>query len=203
MAVPWISIIDVAFGLTDVVRRMRGGASDARARSLAASSTTVPRVRDTRIAGVMMSALREAFDRDHKRHEFERERAEEERQRAEEDRLRAERALRLEVIRQAGDREIGRLRLIAGGALASVLGSMLLATRLVSGVGGRVALGLGWTLLLAALAQSFAEQGRLSRVLAAADDQLNPSRLTSASASLASWLIVGGLAAIGLGLLIS
>ena len=82
MAVPWISIIDVAFGLTDVVRRMRGGASDARARSLAASSTTVPRVRDTRIAGVMMSALREAFDRDHKRHEFERERAEEERQRA-------------------------------------------------------------------------------------------------------------------------
>lgn len=201
MAVPWISLIDVALGLTDVVRRMRGN-TNAQSRSLAAASSAVPRARDTRLAGVMMSALREAFDRDHERHEFERQRAEEERQRAEEDRLRAERALRLEGLRQAGDREIARLRLTVGVAIASVLGSMLLVTRLLSGVYGRVALGLGWLLLLIAIAQSFAEQGRISRLLMFSDDQLSPSRLASGNANLILWLIVGGLATIGLGLLI-
>ena len=202
MAVPWISLIDVALGLTDVVRRMRGS-GDTKGRSLAASSTVVPRARDTRLTGVMMSALREAFDRDHERHELERQRAEDERQRAEDDRLRAERAMRLDALRQAGDREIGRLRLTVGVAISSVLVSMLLATRLLTGVGGRVALGAGWLLLLVAIAQSFAEQGRIGRLLMFSDDQLSPSRLASGTSGLVLWLIVGGLATIGLGLLIS
>ena len=202
MAVPWISLIDVALGLTDVVRRVRGS-GDTKGRSLAASSTVVPRARDTRLPGVMMSALREAFDRDHERHELERQRAEDERQRAEDDRLRAERAMRLDALRQAGDREIGRLRLTVGVAISSVLASMLLATRLLSGVGGRVALGIGWLLLLVAIATSFAEQGRIGRLLMFSDDQLSPSRLASGNSGLVLWLIVGGLATIGLGLLIS
>ena len=202
MPVPWISLIDVALGLTDVVRRVRGS-GDTKGKSLAAASAVVPRARDNRLAGVMMSALREAFDRDHERHELERQRAEDERQRAEDDRLRAERAIRLDSLRQAGDREIGRLRLTVGVAIASVLASMLLAPRLLSAVGGRVALGVGWLFLLVAIARSFAEQGRIGRLLMFSDDQLSPSRLTSGNSALVVWLIVGGLATIGLGLLIS
>ena len=64
---------------------------------------------EARMAGVVVAALKEAFDRDSRRLELEREQLAAERQRA-------ERALQLELQRQAGDREIGRLRLLAGVA---------------------------------------------------------------------------------------
>jgi hypothetical protein len=47
-----------------------------------------------------------------------------ERQRLEEERERAERLLRLEWLRQSGEREIARLRVLAGVALASWLGTL-------------------------------------------------------------------------------
>jgi predicted phage tail protein len=201
MAIPWISLIDVAFGLTDVVRRVRGGAGSSPPRSQLASATPARAVRDTRLAGVMMSALREAFDRDHQRHELERQRAEEERLRAEEERLRAERAMRLELLRQSGDREMGRMRTVLIASTVSLLGAILFATRLAAGTGVRVTLGFGLLLLLAAVAQSFAEQGRVARLLASADDRLNPDRLTSINAGLALGSMLVGLALIGIAVL--
>src|SRR6185436_9870926 len=71
---------------------------------------------EARLAGVVVAALKEAFDRDNRRLDLEREQAQAER-------LRAERALRLELARQAVDREIGRLRLTAGVAVACWLGA--------------------------------------------------------------------------------
>ena len=47
---------------------------------------------------------------------------------------------------------------------------------------------------LASQAQSFAEQGRVARMLALADDRLNPDRLTSSPANLALGLLFAGLA---------
>ena len=53
---------------------------------------------EVRLAGVVVAALKEAFDRDHQRLELEREQIEAER-------MRAERLLRIELARQAGNRE--------------------------------------------------------------------------------------------------
>src|SRR5689334_20967728 len=97
MPVPWLSIIDGLLGATDIVRRVRG-------RSLeqietAGRSGSI----EARLAGVVVSALKEAFQRDSERIEFERQKLEGERERA-------ERLLRMEWLRQAADREIGRLR---------------------------------------------------------------------------------------------
>src|SRR3954469_3175913 len=58
---------------------------------------------ETRLAGVLVAALKEAFDRDSTRLELERSQIEAERQRAEE-------ALRAELRRQAGERALGQLR---------------------------------------------------------------------------------------------
>ena len=202
MPIPWLSLIDVALGINDVVRRVKGGTGVATQRAQSASTTSARGGRDTRLAGVMMSALKEAFDRDHVRHELERQRAEDERQRADEERQRAERAMRLELLRQAGDRELSRMRTVLIASAASLLGSILFMTRLSSGTGGRVMLGLGWVLLLAAVAQSFAEQGRVSRLLASGDDRLNPERLTSGNQALALASTLAGLAFVAIAALL-
>ena len=128
-----------------------------------------------------------------------------ERQQIEAERQRAERAVRLELLRQAGDREIGRMRLVAGVALAGWLATLLLVSTLLSSVGGRIAIGAGWVLLLLSIALAFAEQSRLSHALAAADDRLSVETVTASSigGALAPWLVVAGLAVVALGVLLS
>jgi hypothetical protein len=147
-----------------------------------------------------MAALKEAFDRDASRLELEREQAERER-------VRAERLLRLELWRQAGDREIGRLRLLAGLAVGSWVGTLLFTTRLLDGtMGARAMLGAGWLLLLAALALSFSAQSRISDALARIDEvgalsARHEDLKAGALGTLVPWLIVSGLGLIGLALL--
>jgi hypothetical protein len=198
MAVPWLRVIDAVLGVSDVVRLVKGGRKpDEEGQQIATGSSALGGL-ETRLAGVVVAALKEAFDRDHQRLELERQQMEAERQRA-------ERLLRLERLRQAGDREIGRMRLLAGVALAAWLGTLVLASRLLAGVGGRVALGSGWLFLLGALAAAFAEQLRLTRLLADSDDRMSPDSITSGGVggALAPWLVVIGLAATALGVLIS
>ena len=142
---------------------------------------------------MVVAALKEAFDRDHQRLELEREQIEAER-------VRAERVLRVELARQAGDQEIGRLRLLAGVAMASWLGTLFFSVRLVGGEsGGRVALGVGWLLLLASLAASFVAQSTVTRGLNRTDAREFAS--SGPAGVLAPWLLVSGLAVIGLGVL--
>ena len=190
MPLPWLSIIDGVLGATDIVRWARG-----RSTSSGLSSHVSGRTEE-RLAGVMVSALKEVFARDHERLEIER-------QRIEEEQARADRAMRLELLRQAGEREIGRLRLTSGVAVASWLGTLLLATRLTSGGAfPRVALGLGWALLLAALAGSFTGQRTVARALGRVDDRSPVSEVTApVGAIVAPWLIVAGLALIALAVL--
>src|SRR4029077_5606552 len=159
------------------------------------------------LAGVVVVALKEAFDRDTRRLELEREQLAAERERA-------ERALRLAVERQAVDREIGRLRLLAGVAFASWIGTLFFSARVVGGsVGARTALGGGWLLLLFAIAASFSAQSRVAAALLMLGSRLRSDSdeagdrggaiSSGVAGALALWLIVGGLALVGVAMLIA
>src|ERR1051325_6786761 len=109
---------------------------------------------ETRLTNVVVAALKEAFERDHARLELERAQIDEQRRRAEE-------ALRMEVRRQAIDRELARLRLLAGVALIGWIASIAVLFIHPSGAASHIVLGLGWLLLLGALGTAFNAQGRV------------------------------------------
>ncbi len=184
MPLPWLHIIDGVIGATDLVRRVRGRpqGSDIARGGL-----------ESKLAGVVVGALREAFDRDHERLEIDRQRIDEQRERA-------ERAERFEMLRQAGEREIGRMRVLTAVAIASWAATLVLVPRLTAaGATARVALGLGWLSILGALAMSLAAQGQMSRGLARADERALISEVTASGP--AAWvpgLIVAGLGVIAL-----
>ena len=192
MAVPWLRVLNAVLGINEIARIVKGRTAAAdESDQLAVGEHRGPL--EARLAGVVVAALKEAFDRDHQRLELEREQIEAERQRT-------ERLLRIELARQAGDQEIGRLRLLAAVAIASWLGTLFFAARLVGGaLGGRVALGVDWLLLLAALAASFVAQTAVTRGLNRTDAREFAS--SGPAGALAPWLLVSGLAVIGLGVL--
>ncbi len=201
MAVPWLRIIDAALGVTDLVRGRRSPSSRALAETdlpLGGGAGGPLGHLETRLAGVVVAALKEAFDRDSRRLDLEREHVDAERRRA-------ELALKLEVLRQAGEREIGRLRLLAGAAIASWIGTLFFSGRLAgAGVPVRVTLGFGWVLLLAAIATAFVAQSRVGDLLSRADDKTRAEDVSSGAAgAVAPWLIVAGLALVGASVLIA
>jgi len=217
MAVPWLRLLDAAVGVTGLVRRVSRRASLSAGQVDRLAATGIGSRIEARLAGLVMAALKEAFDRDQQRLDLEREQIEAERRRA-------ERALRLELARQVGDREANRLRLLASVAAGSLLATLLFSADLVGRApNARLALGIGWLMLLAALANAFVAQGRVGRALdrlaqattqaggrneaqrffpaeEATDSILGSSGVPGAAAS---WLIVAGLAAIALGVLMA
>jgi hypothetical protein len=191
MPLPWLQILDAVIGVTDIVRSRK-------IKSLAATQPEPQQQLEAAARGAG-GPLEEAFERDARRIEFEREQAAAERERA-------ERVLRLELQRQAGDREIGRLRLLAGVAAASWIGTLFFSARLVGGGGGaRPLLGCGWILLLAAVAASFSGQARVAAALdaLARQDGATVRPIASAPGTLAVWLIVAGLALAGFAALLA
>lgn len=196
MALPWLRLIDTALSVTDMVRRNRAPHNPALPERTSGPLSALGGI-EARLAGVVVAALKEAFDRDNRRIELEREQLEAER-------LRAERALRLELLRQAGEREIGRLRLVAGAAIAGWVGALLFAVRAGLSNGGRVTLGVGFVALVAALACAVAEQSRLGRNMAGNDERLSVETLTTVGVAglVAPWLAVVGYAAVGLAAII-
>jgi hypothetical protein len=199
MPVPWLQLIDAALGVANFARGHRSAAAaDEPLRQLQIGGRA-PSAVEARLAGVVVAALKEAFDRDTRRLELEREQAGAERERA-------ERALRLEMQRQAGDREIGRLRLLAGVAVASWIGTLFFSPRLIGGgVGARAMLGGGWLLLLAALAMAFTAQAKVAAALDALARDEGESRSISSgiAGALTVWLMVGGLALVGVAVLVT
>src|SRR3954453_12278294 len=151
MPVPWLQLIDAALGVANFARgRTAPPATDEQQQLETAARQ--PGGLGARMAGVVVAALKEAFDRDSRRLELEREQLAAERQRA-------ERAMRLELPRQAADHEIGRLRLLAGVAFAAWIGPLAFSARLIAGgIGARVSLGVGWLFLLGTIAASFVAQ---------------------------------------------
>ncbi len=196
MPIPWLRIIDAVLGVTDLARSRRPATPVDPDQQLQFDPGRAGPLGglETRLAGVMVAALKEAFDRDTRRLELERATLEGERERA-------ERALRLELRRQAGDREIGRLRLLAGIAVASWIGTLFFSARaLGGGAGPRLAIGAAWLLLLVSFAAAFVGQSRVAESLTHTEDRDLRSGTVGA---VALWSIVGGLALVGLSVLIA
>ncbi len=194
--------------------RFRAGASEERAdreearaeagpidpsQNLAAGSRVFGQL-EARLAGVLVSALKEAFDRDRAHLDMEREQIEHERKRADE-------LMRLELVRQAGERELANIRSGVIVVLAVWITSVLfmMVHRGGFGVAAVVLLAVGWALLLAAVASSFAAHRHVSGVLVrAAGERVDATGLQRHPfAPATSWLIVGGLACTAAGLLVA
>ena len=204
MAVPWLQIVDAVVGVANFARSRRAAATAAPTEEVhqqqqMENAARAPGGLEARMAGVVVAALKEAFDRDTRRLELEREQLAAERERA-------ERALRLELQRQAADREIGRLRLLAGAAGAAWVGSLLLVSRVTGGgLGPRITIGFGWLLLFGAIASSFTAQARVASFadgLSGKDDDRRAGRSTE-SGTAALWLTIGGLILVGVAALLA
>jgi len=144
------------------------------------------------LTNVVVAALKEAFNRDHARLELERAQLDEERRRAEQ-------AMRLELRRQAAERELSRLRLLAGAALIGWIAAVAMFAGGLAGAStaARVLLAGGWLLLLGALGMAFTAQSQVGNATADGD---RPVTMPASHASL--WLLIAGLAASAFSLLV-
>jgi len=204
MALPWLRILDAVIGVADLARSRKTRAlsrTSGDPESLESLGQRLPlHGLEARLAGVMVAALKEVFDRDNRRLELERSQAEAERERA-------ERALRLELLRQRADREIGRMRLLAAVGVVGWLGTLSYASRMVE-TSSRIMFAGGWLVLLAAVATSFAAQAQVAaaveRAKGAADSTWDDrdAAWSSAPGSISLWLVVVGLALVGLAILL-
>lgn len=149
---------------------------------------------ESRLTNVVVAALKEAFERDHARLELEREQIAEQQRRA-------DAALRLELRRQAADRELTRLRLMAGAALVGWLASVILLLLRVAAasVASKAVLVVGWALLLGAAGAAFNAQ---QRVAARVMEERDPTNVTGTAATVALWLLIVGLAVVTVSLLL-
>ena len=188
--------VDAVMSLRDAAMKFKGAnpATTPPRTSLShPSAASVPANQiEARLTNVVVAALKEAFDRDHARLELERAHIDEERRRAEQ-------LLRVELRRQAVDRELSRLRLLAGTAVVGWIASMtLFAVRAgTTSTPARVMVAAGWLLLLGALASAFSAQPKVT--LAMADDRAPES---GAAGAVALWMLVAGLAVTALSLLL-
>ena len=185
---------DAFTALRDAAKRYTASAPASTAADAGLSqtaSTGLAGLVEARLTNVVVAALKEAFDRDHARLELERAQIAEERRRAEE-------ALRLELRRQAIDREVGRLRLLAGAAVVGWIASIVMfAVRVASSsTAARVMVAAGWLLLLGALAAAFTAQSKAGAGMT--DERVSP---TSADGTASLWMLVAGLAVTALSLL--
>ncbi len=200
-------VAQTIFGIADVSRRMLNPSEASRqptGSDLESAGGGLLGHVEARLTGVVISALKEAFDRDAARLDAERAALDDQRRRAEE-------ALRLELVRQAADRALARLRAIGVLALTiwivSVLVAVMVAWRLPAGLGGsgRAVLACGWAGLLAGMGAAFAAQQEVSRWVGAAQ----ASRATAADlpesglSLLAPWLVLVGLALVAASVLMA
>ena len=161
--------------------------------SLTKSSPALTGQVEARLTGVVVAALKEAFDRDRARLDLERAQLDEQRRRAEE-------ALRAEIRRQAADREVARLRLVVGTALGGFIAAVaMMAVRLeTASVVSRGVSAIGWLLLLTAVAVAFMSQARVSASVSGVSEPVEAGRAGTA----ALWLLLAGLACAAIALLL-
>jgi hypothetical protein len=185
---------DTMMALRDAAKRLKGkGSSDSALVETGSGTQAATGSIEARLTGVVVAALKEAFDRDHARLELERAQLEEQRRRAEE-------TLRIELHRQAVDREQGRLRFLAGTALVGWMTSLVALGSRIGVITGpaRVVLGCGWLLLLGALASAFAAQTRVSAYVADGRTPFESGMIAHASL----WLLIAGFALTALSVLL-
>jgi hypothetical protein len=199
----WVGVLDTVGDLVQIARRFRQRPAAPEA-GLGQTGLEIPRGGlgqvEARLAGVVVAALKEAFDRDSARMEMERSQLDAERKRAD-DALRAEEALRAELRRQAADRMLGQLRLVAvmavvTWALSAALGVWLPGMREIV---PRALLGTGWACALGALAAAFTGWQHVS--LQSMDISVGAAVLEHRSTTYAPRLLIAAVALTGAGLL--
>jgi hypothetical protein len=186
----WMKVLDAVSGLAQLTARLRRPADAADdPRALVGTSGGGPLGQlEARLAGVVVAALKEAFDRDRARMDLERSALEAERERAEQ-------ALRAELRRQAAERVMAQLRIVAGMAfgvwiLSAVLGAWLpgMRTGITTGL-----LGSSWALAIAALGCVFAAWQHVSAW--SSDPAGGPAPAPRHPAAVAApWLLLASLA---------
>jgi hypothetical protein len=189
----WMRIVDTVGGLAQMTGRLRSRAAPDS--SLSPAADGIPGGLETRLAGVVVAALREAFDRDKVRMDLER-------AQIESDRRRAEEALYAELRRQAAERALWQLRLIGIMAISGWMLSAALAVWLpgMRDTLPRSLLGAGWLLAFGALGCAFAGA---REILASTADASSSAALTSGTgaAKAAPWVLLSALGAIAASLL--
>lgn len=184
----WMRVIDTVGGLAQMTGKLRPRAAPDAGVTL--SGDGAPVGLEARLAGVVVAALKEAFDRDRARMDLERAQIESERKRSEE-------ARSAELRRQAAERALWQLRLIGiiaitGWMLSAALAAWLPGMRATL---PRSLLGAGWLLAFGALGCAFAgSQGILSSSDAASASAVVPARAGAAGA--APWVLLAALGAI-------
>lgn len=189
----WMRVLDTVGGLAQMTGKLRPRATAEGGLTPAGEGASGGL--EARLAGVVVAALKEAFDRDRARLDLERAQLDAERKRADE-------ALSAELRRQAVERALGQLRLIAIMAIAGWMLSAALAAWLPGMRAGlpRSLLGAGWLLAFGALGCAFAgSQGILSSSDCASAPPDGPPRAGAAGA--APWVLLAALGAIAASLL--
>jgi hypothetical protein len=186
----WMRVLDTVSGLVQMSGRFRRPDQD----MPAAGGGPLGQL-ETRLAGVVVAALKEAFDRDRARMDLERSHMDAERQRAEE-------ALRAELRRQAADRALGQLRMIAVMAFGLLMTSAALGVWLpgMRTVVPRALMGSGWLLAIAALGCAFvgwqhvsAWSSRVGASEVTGARPPDPGQPEHSAASAALWLLLASL----------
>ena len=193
----WMRVLDTVGGLIQMGTRLR---RTPEVDLQAPAGTAGPLgALETRLAGVVVAALKEAFDRDRARMDLERTQMEAERERA-------EAALRAELRRQAAERVLGQLRMVALMAFGLLMVSAALGVWLpgMRTTAPRVLMGTGWILAIGALGTAFAAWQQVSAWTAAPRPSPEPIGAASPvhpAAAAAPWLLIGALALTGVSLL--
>ena len=163
---------------------------------------------ETRLASVLVAALREAFDRDHARFDLERDFHETEV-------ARKESALCLEWIRQTGTRAVTHARNLALLSVSVWVASVAAAGWLAPlALPAKVTLGLGWVGLSAAIAAAFVAHQQLTGWLAQGAPSSSPDTTAQSSAAphdlpsfpaqkVLPWLFLAGFVTTALSLVIA
>lgn len=207
-AAQWIKVLDTVANFAPVVVQFFSGrGTPPPAQPSGTSGTPSPldlrasggladvRGLEARLAGVVVAALKEAFDRDKARMDLERETIEAERSRA-------ERALQAELRRQAADRQLVQLRLLAvfSGILFLVSGVLAAwVTGMRTGLSSAM-LTAGWVLALAVLGCVFSGWQQVTMWASAPEP---PPTGNSTPVKVAPWLMLGALAAVAASLLLA
>jgi hypothetical protein len=192
----WMRVLDTVSGLIQMTGRFRRPETDLEAPP--ASGGPLGQL-ETRLAGVVVAALKEAFDRDRARMDLERSQMEAERARAEE-------ALRAELRRQASERALAQLRLIAVMAFALVMVSAALGVWMpgMQTLLPRMVMGAGWLAAIVALGCAFAGWQHVSAWTAISGPVVagaGPGNPHHPAASAAPWLLLGAMVLTGISLL--
>src|SRR5262245_24186428 len=190
----WMRVIDTVSNLVALTGRVRQPPPESPSAPLAPGGAIGQL--EARLAGVVVAALKEAFDRDRVRMDLERAQMESERQRAED-------ALRAELRRQAGERSLAQLRMVAVMAIATWMLSAALGVFLPGMRGGapRLLMASGWALTFAALGCALVAWQHVSAW--SADTRLGTETPYHPAAAAAQWLLLLALAVTGSALLVA